>query len=94
MTGSGRRNVRTVASRTLQREGFSPSRPYSGRPIVIETRRRLGCLALATALVVVGTLATGVLPSTTTQQALAGVAIVAGFGLAFYCLGALETPEP
>jgi len=57
---------------------------------VFEDRRRAVCLAVAVALVVGGTLGTGVLPSTPAGQAVAGAAIVAGFGLGFYCLGALE----
>ena len=48
-------------------------------------RYELGCAALAVALVVVGTFATGLLPSTTPSQAVAGGIIVAGFGLLLYC---------
>ena len=48
-------------------------------------RSELGCAALAVALVVVGTFATGLLPSTTAYQVVAGGIIVAGFGLLLYC---------
>ncbi|HKJ57785.1 MAG TPA: hypothetical protein VKA37_01025 [Halobacteriales archaeon] len=48
-------------------------------------RREVGCTALAVALVVVGTFATGLLPSTTPYQVVAGGIIVAGFGLLLYC---------
>jgi hypothetical protein len=62
---------------------------------VFEDRRQAGCLAVAVALVIAGTLGTGLLPSTTAAQVAAGGAIVLGFALAFYCLGALEfPPEP
>lgn len=47
--------------------------------------REIGCAAVAVALVVAGTLATGPLPSTPAYQAIAGGVIVAGFGLLLYC---------
>lgn len=59
---------------------------------VFEDRRQAACLGVAVALVVAGTLGTGLLPSTTAYQLLAGGAIVLGFALAFYCLGALQFP--
>lgn len=59
---------------------------------VFEDRRQAACLAGAAVLVAAGTLGTGLLPSTTPYQVLAGGAIVLGFGLAFYCLGALVFP--
>ena len=62
-------------------------------PGVFEDRRRAVCLAVAGALVVGGSLGTGVLPSTPVGQTIAGTAIVAGFGLGFYCLGALSLTE-
>lgn len=51
--------------------------------------RTYACLAVAVLLVVVGSLATGVVPATLPYQALAGAVIVAGFALAFACVGAL-----
>lgn len=59
---------------------------------MLEDRRQAVCLGAAVALVVAGTLGTGLLPSTTAFQVLAGGAIVLGFGLAFYCLDALQFP--
>lgn len=47
--------------------------------------RAVGCAAVAVALVVVGTLATGWLPSSTPYQVVAGGVIVAGFALLLYC---------
>lgn len=48
-------------------------------------RREIGCVALAVALVLVGTLSTGPLPSTGPYQVVAGGIIVAGFALLLYC---------
>lgn len=48
-------------------------------------RREIGCAALAVGLVVVGTFATGLLPSSAPYQVLAGGIIVAGFALLLYC---------
>lgn len=48
-------------------------------------RREFGCSGLAVALVLAGTLATGLLPSSTPYQVLAGGIIVAGFALLLYC---------
>ena len=48
-------------------------------------RRELGCSAVAVALVVVGTFATGLLPSSRPYQVVAGGIIVAGFALLLYC---------
>lgn len=47
--------------------------------------RSLACPGLAVVLVVAGSLATGVLPSTTPYQVIAGGGIVAGFALLLYC---------
>lgn len=58
-----------------------------------ERIQRYLCLGAAVALVVAGTLATGLLPSTLPYQALAGGLIVAGFGLAFACFGVLFPSE-
>lgn len=55
--------------------------------------RRYACLAVAVALIVAGTLATGLLPSTLPFQVLAGGIIVAGFALSYACLGADEFLE-
>ena len=48
-------------------------------------RSELGCGAVAVALVVVGTFSTGLLPSATPYQVLAGGIIVAGFVTLLYC---------
>ena len=48
-------------------------------------RREIGCVLFAFALVVAGTFATGLLPSSAPYQAVAGGVIVAGFALLFYC---------
>lgn len=58
-----------------------------------ERARRYGCLGLAAALVVTGTLGTGFLPSTALYQVLAGGLIVAGFLVSFICLGGFELSE-
>lgn len=52
--------------------------------------RRYACLALAASLLVTGTLATGLLPSGTVYQVLAGAIIVAGFAVGYACLGAFD----
>ena len=52
--------------------------------------RHYACLAIAVGLMITGTLATGVLPSTTLYQVFAGGIIVLGFGIAYACLGALD----
>lgn len=52
--------------------------------------RQYACLVGAVVLVIGGTLATGVLPSTLPYQVLAGGAIVAGFALGYACVGAFE----
>jgi hypothetical protein len=56
-------------------------------------RRRYVCPGAAVALILVGTLATGLLPSTALYQALAGGLIVAGFGVLYLCLGGFDLPE-
>lgn len=53
----------------------------------MESRTRYACLGLSVLLVIGGTLATGVVPSTLPAQALAGGVIVAGFLLVYVCLG-------
>jgi len=47
-------------------------------------------MAVAILLIIGGTLATGLLPSSTPYQVLAGGIIVAGFGVAYWTLGALD----
>jgi hypothetical protein len=56
---------------------------------MVETRT-VGCLAASGALLVAGTLGTGLLPPTLPYQALAGALIVAAFALVFLCMR--ETP--
>jgi len=53
-------------------------------------RRTIGGMAVAILLIIGGTLATGLLPSSTPYQVLAGGIIVAGFGVAYWTLGALD----
>ena len=55
--------------------------------------RRVACLVAAVDLPAAGTLGTGLLPSGTAYQVLAGTAVVLGFGLGFYCLGAFDPPD-
>lgn len=55
-----------------------------------ERLRTYGSLVGAIVLVVGGTLATGVLPPTLPYQLLAGAIIVAGFGLGYLGLDALN----
>jgi hypothetical protein len=54
-------------------------------------RRRYPCLALAAVLVVAGTIAAGLLPSSPLYQVLAGGIIVAGFAVGYACVGAFDT---
>ncbi|SEA32262.1 hypothetical protein SAMN04488065_2657 [Haloplanus vescus] len=56
-------------------------------------RRQYVFLGLAAVLIVVGTLATGFLPSTPFYQALSGGIIVAGFAVGYVGLGASEFLE-
>lgn len=58
-----------------------------------ERRRRYALLGLALALLVGGTLATGLLPSTPLYQAVAGAMIVAGFAVGYVGIGAIRLPE-
>jgi hypothetical protein len=55
--------------------------------------RRYACPGLAAVAIVVGTLATGVLPATPLYQLLAGALIVAGFALGYACLGVGRSNE-
>ena len=55
--------------------------------------RRYGLFGLAAVLIVVGTLATGFLPSTPFYQILSGGIIVAGFVVGYAGLGAFEFLE-
>lgn len=48
-------------------------------------RNEIGCTVVAGVLLVGGTLATGVLPSTALYQAVAGGLIVSAFALLLYC---------
>lgn len=50
-------------------------------------RDGLACVLTAFALVVGGTLATGLVPPTGPYQVVAGGVIVAGFALLLYCFG-------
>ena len=52
--------------------------------------RQYACLGVAVALIITGTLATGVVPSTTPYQVLAGSVIVAGFAVTYACLVRFE----
>lgn len=51
------------------------------------------CLGVAVLLIIAGTLATGLLPSTPLFQVLAGGVIVAGFAVVYACLGPFELFE-
>ena len=51
-----------------------------------ERIRQYACLGVAVALIITGTLATGLVPSTTPYQVLAGSVIVAGFAVSYVCL--------
>ena len=53
-------------------------------------RQRYVYLGLAAVLIVIGTLATGLLPSSPFYQALAGGIIVMGFAIGYVGLGAFE----
>lgn len=55
--------------------------------------RRYAGMGVAGILVIAGTLATGLFPSTLPYQILAGGIIVAGFAVGFASLGAFEFPE-
>lgn len=74
-------------------EAVGTSTRGAKRRAMTDGLRRYGCLVVAAALVVAGTLATGLLPPTTGSQVLAGAVIVAGFGLGFVCMGGLERFE-
>lgn len=58
-----------------------------------ERLRTYGLLAGAILLVLGGTLATGVFPPTLPYQLVAGLLIVAGFGLGYAALDAFDLPE-
>lgn len=51
-----------------------------------ESTRQYACFGVAVVLVVTGTIATGLVPSTPLYQALAGSVIVAGFAVGYVCL--------
>ena len=55
--------------------------------------RQYACLGVATVLVIIGTLSTGLLPSTPLYQVLAGGIIVGGFAVGYACLGPFEFSE-
>ena len=55
--------------------------------------RRYACLGVAGVLVITGTIATGLVPSTTLYQVLAGGIIVAGFAIGYLCLGTFDSPK-
>lgn len=50
-------------------------------------------MGFAVVLIITGTVATGLLPSTILYQVLAGGVIVAGFAVTFVCLGGFEFLE-
>lgn len=54
---------------------------------MLDGPREYACFAVAVLLVVGGTVAAGVLPQTGLSQVLAGGTIVAGFAIAWACLG-------
>lgn len=58
-----------------------------------ERTRQYACLGLAVLLVITGTVATGLLPSTVLYQVFAGSVVVAGFAVSFVCLGGFEFLE-
>lgn len=58
-----------------------------------DRRRRYALLGLAIALLVVGTIATGLLPSTAPYQIFAGALIVAGFAVGYVGIGAFDVVE-
>lgn len=58
-----------------------------------ERTRQYASLGLAVALIVVGTLATGLLPSAPVYQVFAGALIVAGFAVGYVGIGAIEFQE-
>ncbi len=55
--------------------------------------RTYGAVGLSILLVVGGSLMTGILPATPLYQSLAGIVIVAGFGVGYVALGEFELPE-
>jgi hypothetical protein len=58
---------------------------------VLEGRARtVACIAAGGGLIAVGTLGTGVLPSSLPYQLLAGATIVAGFAVVYACIGAFD----
>lgn len=52
--------------------------------------RTVACFAIAGGLIALGTLATGLLPSSLPYQVLAGAIIVAGFAVGYACVGAFD----
>jgi len=54
---------------------------------MLDGSREQACFAVAVLLVVGGTVVAGLLPQTGLSQVLAGGIIVAGFGVAWACLG-------
>lgn len=59
----------------------------------MDRRRRYAGLGVAVVLIITGTLATGLLPSTPLYQVIAGGLIVAGFAVGYASLGAFEFLE-
>lgn len=55
-----------------------------------ESTRRYAYLGVAVSLIIIGTIATGLLPSAAPYQAVAGGIIVAGFAMGYWCLGATD----
>lgn len=54
------------------------------------TVRQVVCMGVAVTLLVSGTLASGLFSFGTLSQILAGAMIVAGFAVAYFCLGAFQ----
>lgn len=54
--------------------------------------RRYACLGVSVALVVVGTISTGLLPPSLPYQIVAGGLIVLGFIVGYGCLGVFDRP--
>lgn len=55
--------------------------------------RQYVCLGAAAVLIIIGTLATGLLPPTPLYQVLAGGIVVGGFAVGFTCLGTVNVLE-
>ncbi len=65
-----------------------PTTSKPGWPDTVLDRSEYACLAVAITVVLGGTLAAGLLPQTLPFQVVAGAVIVAGFAVAYACVGA------